>query len=253
MNNFKDRKADIELVYKITDGLNLPIQVFLPDCNIHKSRTILAIHGGGWNDAVIDNSQWNGGWMGNNAKYFAERGYIGVAISYRSLKISDKLNVGELLDDCIDAVKYIKKHLRFINFDDIIYIGDSAGGYLVTMLGLSQDDEIRPNSVIALNPVLGGLDAKWKYGFKNCDNIDRLVPKNNIGKKCAEFLFVHGTADATVEIEYTEELHNLLLKHGHKSELIKIPEAQHAFILYDYKYPDDYVNDIMEKLIAKIR
>ena len=249
---FKDRKPNYNVIYKTANDVNLPIQVFLPDGDINNRRTVLCIHGGGWNScAITDNSPWNGGWMGNNAKYFAEKGFIGIAISYRCLTLSDELNVGDLLDDCMDAIRYIRKHFDFVNFDDIVYAGDSAGGYLVTMLGLSQDDEVRPHTVISLNPVIGVPD-KWGYAFNNCSDIDSLVPEKNIGEKCAEFVFMHGTADTIVEIEYTEEFNNKLLGRGHKSEFIKIPDAMHAFVLYDYKYPDEYVTDIMEQIIQKI-
>ena len=246
---FKDRKPDIRLIYKTATGVNLPIHVFFPDGDIHKARSVLCIHGGGWNEAIIDNSCWNSGWMGNNAKYFAQKGYIGIAISYRSLLLSENLNVGHLLEDCKDAIRYIRDHFDFVNFKDIVYVGDSAGGYLVTMLGLSQDDELRPHTVISLNPVLEVLGEKWQHGFNNCSDVNELIPRKNIGEKCAEFLFMHGTSDVIVEIEHTENFHKMLLEKGHKSEFVKIPEAQHAFVLYDYKYPDDYVTKIMEKII----
>lgn len=252
MKSFKDKKSDINLFYKTVNGLNLPMQVFLPDGNIHNAQTILAIHGGGWNDAIKDNAAWEGGWMANNARYLAEKGFVGVVISYRSLTVSDQLNVGDLLTDCVDAIKYIRKYLTFIDFDNIIYMGDSAGGYLVTMLGLSQDDEIRPKSAVSLNPVLGSLDSKWSYGFRNCEDIDKLTPSKMIGEKCADFLFIHGTADKIVDMKYTEELNDLLNRRGHRSKLIKIPDAEHAFILYDYKYSDEYVTNIMEQIIEYI-
>ena len=248
MKNFKSRKADIELIYKTVNNLYLPIQVFLPDNNVHNAQAVLAIHGGGWNDAIKDNTPWNGGWMANNARYLAEKGFIGIVISYRSLTVSDTLNVGDLLNDCIDAVKYIKEHLKFVSFDNIVYMGDSAGGYLATMLGLSCDDEIRPKSVVSLNPVLGSLDDKWSYGFGNCSDIDGLTPIKSVGEKCASFLFMHGTADTVVDIKHTDELNILLKSKGHKSELIKIPDAKHAFVLYDYAYPDEYVTNIMEQI-----
>ena len=250
---FKEKKADIELIYRTKNNIDLPMYVYLPEGNIHNSKTIIAIHGGGWNDAMETNEIWNGGWMANNAKYLAERGFIGIVISYRSLKVSNSLNVGHLIEDCIDAILYIKNHLCFVNFDNIVYIGDSAGGYLATMLGLSQDDEIRPYAVVALNPVLDNLNSKWNYGFKGCENIEKLTPKNIIGRKSAEFLFLHGTKDEIVEMESTEELNNLLNQYGHKSEFIKILDAEHAFILYDYKYSDEYVTKIMEKIIEYIK
>lgn len=249
MTNFKNRKADMSLTYKNANGFNLPVQVFLPDKGIRNARTVIFIHGGGWTDAIKDNSDWNGGWMANNARYFSQKGFIGIVISYRSLTVSEDLNVTDLLCDVYDAIRYIKKHLKFVSFDDIVYVGDSAGGYFTTMLGLSQDDEIRPRKAVSLNPVLGLLDSKWKYGFNNCEDINAFTPLNIVGEKCADFLFMHGTSDSVVEIKYTEELHNLLVQEGHKSEFIKIPEATHAFALYDYKYPDEYVSDIMDKII----
>lgn len=223
----------------------------MPDGDISKAKTVISVHGGGWNDGIRNNSPWDGGWMRGNAKYLAQKGFIGIVISYRSLKVSDTLSVKDILEDCADAMRYIRKHLKFVNFDDVVYMGDSAGGYLVTMLGLSAEDEIRPAKVVALNPVLNDLDNKWKYAFNNCD-IKSLTPKYAIGEKCAEFLFMHGTSDELVEIEYTEELNNLLISNGFKSDFVKIPEAQNAFVLYDYKYPDEYVSDIMERIIKFI-
>lgn len=112
---------------------------------------------------------------------------------------------------------------------------------------------MRPKTVISLNPVLGALDSKWKYGFSNCSDIKSLTPKYNIGKKCADFLFMHGTADKVVEIEYTEELNNLILSNGHKSEFIKVKNARHAFALYDYASSDELATEIMDKMIDFIK
>lgn len=253
MENFKDRQADLDFVYKTANGLNLPVRVFLPDTDIHKAQTVLLIHGGGWNDAIKSNSEWNGGWMAGNAKYLASRGFVGIIISYRSLLVSEKLNAGDLLEDCRDAVRYIRKHLKFVSFDNFVCMGDSAGGYLATMLGLSQDDDIRPKTVVSLNPVLGLLDTKWKYGFNNVSDIDSLTPIKCIGEKSADFLFMHGTADNIVEIEFTKELNDLLINKGHKSKFVEISGAKHAFILYDYENTDEFVTKIMEQIIEYIR
>lgn len=237
MLSFKERKADISVTYKCIGGLKLPMQVFLPDRNVHKAGAVLCIHGGGW--------------MANNARYLAECGFIGITASYRSLSVSEKLNVSDLLSDCTDMIRYMKKHMQFIDFSDIAYIGDSAGGYFAVMLGLSQDDTVRPKCAAALNPVLGSFDDKWKYGFNGID-IGTMLPQNLIGEKCADFLFMHGTADKTADIEYTKALNDTLLKKGHRSELIELPGIEHAFALYDYKYSDEFVNGIMDKIAKYI-
>lgn len=251
MCNFKERKADISFVYKQASGVGLPMRIFLPDENVHRAKTVLCIHGGGWTDAVRDDSEWNGGWMENNAKFLAERGFVAVTASYRSIELSETLSAADSLEDCKDVVRYLRKHMSFINFSDITYFGDSAGGYFAVMMGFSPDDDIRPKTVAAMNPVLDGLGEKWDYAFKNAD-INALTPKNLIGDKCADFLFMHGTADSVADIKHTEQLNALLGEKGHKSCLKEIPDAEHAFILYDYKYPDDYVNDKMEIIIKYI-
>lgn len=248
---FKNRKADISVIYKRINGLNLPMQLFLPDGNIHRARTILCIHGGGWKDAIKDNGEWDGGRMASNARFFAEHGFIAITASYRSLELSETLNVSDLLEDCTDMVKYIRKHIHFIDFSNIVYMGDSAGGYFAVMMGLSQNDLIRPYGVIALNPVIDGFNDKWKYGFLGID-ADSMIPKNIIGEKCSDFLLMHGTADTVTDIEHTKEFNDMLLKKEHNSEFVGIPDAQHAFILYDYKYPDEYVNLIMKDIIEYI-
>ena len=73
LKEYKEKSGDclVPQSYVTANGVNLPIQVFLPDGDIHNRRTVLCIHGGGWNScAITDNSPWDGGWMGNNAKYF---------------------------------------------------------------------------------------------------------------------------------------------------------------------------------------
>ena len=62
------------------------MHIYFPDSDIHKAQSVLFIYGGGWNDAIRNNTEWNGGWMANNARYFAERGFVSIAISYDILQ-----------------------------------------------------------------------------------------------------------------------------------------------------------------------
>ena len=246
---FKELKADISDVYKVTDNVELPLKIFLPKTQNKTKKSVLLIHGGGWTKAITNNSEWDGGWLCNNAKYLAKNGFISIVISYRSLNLSPKLTVLDLLQDCIDAIEYIQKKFDFVSFDDITYIGESAGGYFATMLGLSKEDKLRPKKVVVANPVIDRLSDDWKYGFTNIENINRITPINCIGEKAAEFLFLHGTEDKVVKVEDTEKLHHALIRLGHKSKLIKLPNEQHAFMLYEYRNSDEYISKIMDIII----
>ncbi len=250
--SFKERKADITDFYKTANGVRLPLEIFLPDKGKGNGRTVLLIHGGGFTDAVKDNSVWGGGWLSDNAKYLAEKGFLSIVISYRSLELSKELTVPDQLKDCADAVAYIRKSYAFVGFEDITYLGESAGGYFAVMLGLSQEDALRPKRVIAVNPVLNNLGTKWKYGFSGIDDTDGLTPINCIGEKAADFLFLHGTRDEVVDIGDTEELHEALLKSGKRSEFFKIPGKNHAFLLYGYIETDVFITGIMDRIIKFI-
>ena len=247
--SFKEREAYITDFYKTANGVKLPIKFFLPDKKKSKNKSVLLIHGGGWKDAIKDNSEWRGGWLANNAKYLAENGFLSIVISYRSLELSNKLTVLDLLQDCVDAIMYIRNKYSFVNFEDMTYIGESAGGYFATMLGLSQDDKLRPKKVVAANPVLERLDTDWNYGFNGVDNTKKFMPINCIDKKASDFLFLHGTDDGVVKIEDTEKMHLALLEQGHRSKFMKIPNEHHAFLLYDYLKNDEFVTEMMNKVI----
>lgn len=249
MNDFKGKSPDVSEIYKSIDGINLPVQVYFPKEACNNNTTVVCIHGGGWIEGITDNSCWDGGWMANNAKYLAAHGFTAIVFSYRSLKLNPALTVPDLLEDCADAVKYIHKNFSCVNWDKTAYLGDSAGGYFATMLGLSADDEIRPKKVAAANPVLNILDSKWAYGFKECKNIEKYLPIKCIGRKASEFLLLHGTADTVVDIKYTKQMNDALKKAGHKCDFMPLSDEQHAFVLFDYKNPDEKVIKIMDALI----
>ena len=69
MDNFKTKSPDLELIYKEADGVKLPLHTYFPNGNFKNAKTVVCIHGGGWTDAITDNSLWQGGHMANNAKY----------------------------------------------------------------------------------------------------------------------------------------------------------------------------------------
>ncbi len=250
MTDFKSRKADISLIYKTVSRLELPLKVFLPDTDVHKAGCTVFIHGGSWLDAICENGEWNGGWLADSARYFAAHGFVGIVISYRSLKISDSLNIDGLLGDCQAAVRFIMAHFGFADIGKTVYIGESAGGYLVARLALGEY-ELRPAAAVMINPVLGSFDAKWSYAFKGCS--PRITEMAETSGKCPEMLFLHGDADTITDIGYTRDFCDRLTHAGKSCELWEIPGAQHAFALYGYRSPDEFVTQITDRIIDWIK
>lgn len=251
-----NKKADISVFYKTVGNLKLPLQVFLPD-NFNKTnkyKTVIAIHGGGWYSLKETPVNWDGGWMADTVKYYTEKGYVGIVFSYRDLKFEANGDVGDILKDCNDALEYIALNFRFLDNENIVFMGDSAGGHLVLCLAMGLPDGkepvIKPGKLAVFNPVTDCLSEKWNYCAVDAK---KYSPMHNVKHTKAEILIMHGTADTVVSIEDSRIFTQRLESADNNVSMIEIPDAKHAFILFGYtaeeadvlnalKLTDDYLN-----------
>lgn len=248
---FEKRKPDFEYIYKVTDGVGLPMRVYMPKTKKDKHRAVLCIHGGGWKGAIKDNSSWDGSWMSNHAQYYADNGYVGISISYRDLDLSENTFTKDQIDDCRDALIFIKDKLSFVDFETLSVIGDSAGGHLALCLGFLEDENLRPYKISAFNPVTDLTVEKWAYTGKNSDERKSISPlymidSFNENSRKPEILCMHGDNDKTVPIEDTVNFEKKLKQKGFESQMVVVKDASHAFILWGYTAPDELVYECMK-------
>ena len=224
---------DISESYGIYDSICLPIDVYLPKVKNHNNRiAIVNIHGGGWTTGVTASSVWNGGDMVHQARYFSTLGYVGIVISYRSIK-NENTDIMDLICDCCKAVRYIKTNYDFIDGDKLVLMGDSAGAHLATCLGISSDDSVRPAIVIACNPV---LDCRKRFSYASTihENCIKATPLLQSPSKCARFLIMNGDEDQVTPLSTAMEFHERLKMLQFDSELMVLRGCKHAFILFNY-------------------
>ena len=223
--------------YKKIGGVRLPVRIYE-----EKSDTlILTIHGGAWHAITEDSDNWDGGWMDFHARYFNEKGYKTAAISYRDVNFVDNTTVFDLIEDCCDAVKFLREK---VDFKHLIIMGDSAGGHLSTMLGL--DEEIGADCVIAANPVVDLTHESWKHTAKTNDEYIKASPLFNIKKTKTRFFVLHGSCDQTVPIETSVDFCKKMVEAGNDCTFKEIDGAPHAFILLGYKSTDEEVAQYMK-------
>ncbi len=242
-NNFQ---PDIKDVYRTVKGLSLPVHIFFPKIKNEKNRfVVICIHGGGWKTGIKSDVEWQGGDMIHQAKIFSLLGYNGIAISYRCLT-NPNTDITDLIDDCRQAILYIKEKFGVDN-KHIILMGDSAGAHLATCIGISEEDDVRPEIVISCNPV---LDCTGNFAYaSNSEDVRKwaspLLREINASSK---FLFMHGNADPTTSYYDTVKMNERLNINGFDSEMITLKNVMHAFILYDYRSTDEEVEKYMKMI-----
>ena len=234
--------------YKTVQGIQLPARIYPPQVESRFSKTlVLCIHGGGWH-AVDKNEDWDGGWMDYQARYFAQKGFTGAVISYRSISLSTETTVFDQLEDCRDGLAFLAKQTQY---ERLILIGDSAGGHLAAMLTL-QTPELADIAVLC-NPVTDCTAEKWAYAAKP-DELEKASPLYSMRKTKTKYLMLHGDADKVVAWETTQEFYEGMKKQGNDCTFILLPGVGHAFILKGYLSADSQVAeymDIIEKYIEQ--
>jgi acetyl esterase/lipase len=228
---------DIYLPEKRVDDKPLPVVVF--------------IHGGGWSGGDRK------GYAVPAATLAASGKYAAISVGYR---LSAEAHWPQQIFDCKAAIRWIRGHAKELNLnpDKIGVTGASAGGHLVTLLGLTGgvkelEGDIGENTSqssrvscvvnvcgptdLAL-PLMQGEQAKTDdpavsglLGGKVRDKLDlakEASPLTYVTAEAVPIMTLHGTQDMRVNFNNGEKLDAALKKVGATSLLIPIVGAGHG-------------------------
>lgn len=228
--------------YKTTEnGVRLPIKMYIPEEGEGKNIAVLAIHGGSWFAITKDSDTWDGSWMNYQAQYYFDKfGYTTAAISYRGINLTDETTVFDLVQDCKDAVSFMREKA---DFDKLVIMGDSSGGHLAVELGL--DDEVGADIIVAANPVLDVTVPGWGYVADTDEDLKKASPSYNTKKTDTKFLVMHGNKDAVVDHEISKTFCDDMTALGTSATYLELDGRDHAFILSRYQSTDEMINDYM--------
>lgn len=238
------------------------LDIYLPPNARANTPLIIWVHGGAWmlNDKYADMN-----YMKNTIRAFIDSGYALASIDYR---FSTTAPFPAQIQDCNQAVEFLYEHAAQYKLDAnrIALIGFSAGGHLVSLLGLSHNNHVQsfytngsnpkfnircvldfygPSDLIAIssNPdttinnrnspvsiLIGATPVERPDLAKNAS------PATYVDKNDPPFLIVQGEKDESVPNTQSKLLHGWLTVNNVKNEIIIVPGAPHYGEMFDQEW-----------------
>ncbi|MBA4017603.1 MAG: carboxylesterase [Pirellula sp.] len=248
-------KVDVRLdvPYAGNDNPRQQLDIYLPkNADTKKPLPVVVfIHGGGWSGGDRK------GYMAPASQLAAGGNYAAISVGYR---MSSEVKWPNQIYDCKAAIRWIRAHAKELNIDPdrIGATGGSAGGHLVTMLGLTagnkelegdvgqdtaQSSEVTcvvnfcgPSDMAA--PLMQGDAAKVDdpavAGLvggsltEKADAVKQASPLTWVSSKAVPIMTVHGTKDMRVNFTNAEKLEAALKKAGATHYLVPVTNAGHG-------------------------
>lgn len=224
------------LAYGNASGMDLMLDLYLPDAAAKPAPLVVWVHGGGWRNGSRENTP---------ARWLLEHGYAVASISYR---LSGVATFPAQIEDCQNAVRWLRANAAKYNLNPkaVAAWGSSAGGHLVALLGVMTGDA----QVQAVVDYYGPTDLLQMSKFpsniphdapnspeslliggpiqENKEKTDKANPIRYVSARSAPFLIVHGAADRTVPPNQSELLLAALEKAKVPVKMQVIPGAGHG-------------------------
>lgn len=242
-----------EVPYAGTDNPKQTLNLFLPKKpgGDKPLPIIVHIHGGGWSGGD------KAGYTARCAELAATGDYAAASVGYR---LSGEVKWPAQIHDCKAAIRWLHAHAKELNIDAerIGVTGSSAGGHLVSLLGLTNGNEklegdVGENSAASSRvtcvinfcgpqdmgaPLMQGEAAKKDdpavAGLvggplaEHADAVKECSPLTYVSKDAVPIMTVHGTNDMRVDFKHAQWLDSALKKAGATSYLVPMQGAGHG-------------------------
>jgi acetyl esterase/lipase len=201
---------------------------------------IMQIYGGSWQRGAPTNQEWF-------SRYFAQRGYVVVAIDYRH---APEWIWPEQLDDVYAGLYWIRNDSPGFDGDPsrIVVVGRSAGAQLAMRLAYRKE---APSAIRGIVNFYGPVDLAhgWRHppqpdpanvrGIletfiggtpdRKPEHYKHASPISYVSRTSAPTLSLYGRRDHIVEARYGRMLDAALKEAGATSVLLELPWSEHSF------------------------
>jgi acetyl esterase/lipase len=215
------------------------LDILEPEKRARNRPGVLLIHGGGWIGGSRD-------WVAEHVCLrYVQRGFVCGNVEYRVAKIA---TAPAAVQDVLLAARWFERNARKYGIDRrrIVVTGDSAGGHLALMVGMTPESAGlgARSGVRAVVNFFGIADVadqlqgpnrrdytvRWVPEKENRADLARLVsPLTHVRKGLPPILTIHGTADPSVPYEHGLRLTRQLNDAGARAVLVSVREGLHGF------------------------
>jgi acetyl esterase/lipase len=227
---------------------------------------VVVIHGGGWVEGDKSSFASKKHGVPGNIEELAEAGFVAAAINYR---LSGEAPFPAALEDCKCALRWLRAHAKDYDLDPdhIGAYGNSAGGHLALLVGLTdKDTELKgagpyrdqSSAVQAVVSDSGPVDlvyqveqsrlkevvSKFLGGLPEGDRValyKKASPEYQIGKRSPPVLLIYGAADDQVPVESADRFVAALDKAGVKDvtyhRLAYVDHCPHSLVRIPWLKP----------------
>lgn len=240
-----------DIVYGTVDGVELKLDLALP-AGSAKAPVVVCIHGGGW----IEGSKKQ--FLGF-ARRAAAKGFVAASIDYR---LAPDHPMPAQIQDAKCAVRFLRANAAQYRIDPerIGALGESAGGHLALMLGLSSDPALEgsggnpevSSAVQAVLSICGPTSMTREYftetSAKSVYKVSQTTagmilfgtsdaaspipalcsPLDHVDAQDPPVLMFHGDKDKVVPFVQAEALDQALDKAGVENDLVVFPGGGHG-------------------------
>lgn len=234
------------LVY-CTNEVPVKMDLYFPAVLQEAAPALLYIHGGGWIGGDRNNS------LGlEDMPALTAAGYLVANVDYRR---SVKYPFPAMVADVKCAVRFLRAHAAELHIDPdrIGAWGSSAGGHIVSLLGLVDssmgwdageysEQSSRIQAVVDIFGPTDLTDPEYQRKFErkgyllfdvmepSLEMLAWASPITYVSADDPPFLIIHGDSDNVVKLEQSQLLYERLLSFGVPAQLLIVQHAGHNFV-----------------------
>ncbi len=237
-------KTDIE--FAKAGDVSLTLDANVPD-GPGLFPTVILVHGGGW-------------MRGDKTSYIkplfeplTKAGFTWFTINYR---LAPAHRWPACADDVESAIRWVKANAKQYKADPkrIALVGESAGGHLVSYVGVRgagetsvaavvpiyapHDLELHAKNRNALGPSLSALFNLTELNDDAAKTLRAASATTYLRKGLPPFLLLHGTKDAQVDYAQSVKFREKMVALGNTCDFITIPDGAHGMGGWDKLQPD---------------